>query len=268
MHGNWFPPETLPVIADSITVFEMEHSTICFEKITNKRIIRILNFHHNRRYGWNGSHFVSYLLLFYCYAGKSMLHISNNETFKSIYFVYFHSLIKYSIIHLGGICKSMLHISNNETFKSIYIFNFNSLIKYSIIHLTGICIAKKIRLMMGVKSRTSCTDLFQWLQISTLPCEYMFSLIYFITNNKQQFQTNADVHSINTRHKHYIYNLSCFEKSAYYSGIKISNNLPSDLRSLINEKARFKIALKWYLYTHMHSTPLMNPYCLKSYSPI
>jgi hypothetical protein len=33
------------------------------------------------------------------------------------------------------------------------------------------------------------------------------------------------------------YNLTCFQKSTYYSGTKIFNNLPSSLKSLMNEKA-------------------------------
>jgi hypothetical protein len=32
-------------------------------------------------------------------------------------------------------------------------------------------------------------------------------------------------------------NLSCFQKNAYYARIKISTNLPSDLRSLVDEEA-------------------------------
>jgi hypothetical protein len=39
-------------------------------------------------------------------------------------------------------------------------------------------------------------------------------------------------------------NLTCFQKSAYYSGIKVFSNLPSSLKSLMNEKAQFKLALK------------------------
>jgi hypothetical protein len=38
--------------------------------------------------------------------------------------------------------------------------------------------------------------------------------------------------------------------SIYYGGIKIFNNLPSDLKSLMNEKARLKTALKRHLNTH------------------
>jgi hypothetical protein len=47
-----------------------------------------------------------------------------------------------------------------------------------------------------------------------------------------------------------IANLLCFQKSTYYVGIKIFNNLPSGLKSLMNEKAQFKVALKRYLNTH------------------
>jgi hypothetical protein len=58
-------------------------------------------------------------------------------------------------------------------------------------------IRKILRFMMDVKSRNYCRDLFKRLEILTLPCEYIFSLINFIINNKH-LQTNADVHSVNT----------------------------------------------------------------------
>jgi hypothetical protein len=91
-------------------------------------------------------------------------------------------------------------------------------------------------------------DLFKRLENLTLSSQYIFSLINFITNNKEHFQTNAEVHSVHTRHKHYPHkpttNLSCFQKSAYYAGIKIGNNMLSDLKNLMNVKAQFKIALK------------------------
>jgi hypothetical protein len=45
---------------------------------------------------------------------------------------------------------------------------------------------------------------------------------------------------------------SCFQKNAYYVGIKIFNILPSNLTSLANKKAQFKVALKRYLITHMY----------------
>jgi hypothetical protein len=66
-----------------------------------------------------------------------------------------------------------------------------------VIHLTAKryihCKRKIVRLMIGVKS-------IILTEILTLPCEYIFPLINFITNNEEHIQINADVHSVNTRH--------------------------------------------------------------------
>jgi hypothetical protein len=41
-----------------------------------------------------------------CYVVRSMFHVSNSDTLKSVYFVYFHSIMKYGIfvrvIHLSA----------------------------------------------------------------------------------------------------------------------------------------------------------------------
>jgi hypothetical protein len=62
------------------------------------------------------------------------------------------------------------------------------------------------------------------------------------------------VNIVNTRNTHLLHrpvaNLTCFQKSTYYSGINIFNNLPRSLKSLMNEKAEFEVALKRYLNTH------------------
>jgi hypothetical protein len=77
----------------------------------------------------------------------------------------------------------------------------------------------------------------------------------FVINNLGHFQTNSATHCVNTRNKHHLHRptskLTCFQKSTYNSGIKISNNLPASLKSLMNEKAGFNIALKQYLNTHL-----------------
>jgi hypothetical protein len=76
----------------------------------------------------------------------------------------------------------------------------------------------------------------------------------FIVNNQEHFQTNSDIHSVNTRNKNQLHrpiaNLSCFQKSAYYVGIKIFYSLPSSLTSLVNKMAQFEVALKRYLITY------------------
>jgi hypothetical protein len=45
-------------------------------------------------------------------------------------------------------------------------------------------------------------------------------------------------------------NLSCFQKSALYPGIRIFNSLPCILTNLKKEKTQFKVALRRYLNAH------------------
>jgi hypothetical protein len=56
--------------------------------------------------------------------------------------------------------------------------------------------------MMGAKSYNPCKHLPKTTVNLTLPCEYIFPVINFITNKEEQFQTNGDVHSVNTRYKY------------------------------------------------------------------
>jgi hypothetical protein len=131
---------------------------------------------------------------------------------------------------------------------------------------------KVVWLMAGVKPRNSCRNLFKRLEILSLLCEYIFSLLLFIVNNQEHFHTNSTVHSVNTRNTNELHrpisNLSCVQESAYYAGIKMFNSLPSSLTSLIHKKKHFKVALKRYLITHSFYSVdefLMftnNSYCL------
>jgi hypothetical protein len=155
------------------------------------------------------------------YAVRSLLHISNTDKLKSIYFAYVHSLMKYGLIFWGN------------SYDSKMVFTLQN---------------KIVRIMVDIKPQNSCRDLFKRSQILPLVCEYIFSLLNFAINKQEHFQANSAVHSVNTRNKHHLHrptaNLTGFQKSIYYSGIKIFNNLPSSLESLMNEKAKFKEALK------------------------
>jgi hypothetical protein len=99
---------------------------------------------------------------------------------------------------------------------------------------------KTVRIIVGAKPQTPFRDPFKKLQILPLPCEYIFSLLNFVINNLEHFQTNLAIHCVNTRNKHNLHrpvaNLTCFQKTTYYLGIKIFNNLPASLKSLMNEK--------------------------------
>jgi len=130
----------------------------------------------------------------------------------------------------------MIHIGNINTFKSIYYANFHSIIKYGIIFWGNpfnngkiFTLQKKIiRTTAGAQSRTSCRSLFKQSQIKPVPSQYIRSLMNCIIKNQEIFQTNSSKRNINTRNKHHFHkqnaNLSCLQKSTFYAGIKIFNS--------------------------------------------
>jgi hypothetical protein len=119
-----------------------------------------------------------------------MSHISSTDTIKSTSFAYFHSIMKYGIIFWSISPKNkMIFILQERTF----------------------------RIIAGVKSRTSCRNLFMSLEILPLLCEYIFTLMNFIVNNQEHFQTNSAIYSVNARNRDSIHrptaNLSHFQKN-------------------------------------------------------
>jgi hypothetical protein len=107
--------------------------------------------------------------------------------------------------------------------------------------------------MAGVKPRNSYKSLFKRLKNLTLPCEYIFLLIDFTVNNEEHIQTNSAKYSMNTRNEYQLHtptaNLTCFQKSAYYAGIKIFNSLSSSLTNFINKSKGYLVCIrcKWKL---------------------
>ena len=109
-------------------------------------------------------------------------------TLKSIYFAYFHSIIKYGIIYWCNSCSSA---------------------KIFTLH-------KIIRILSGAQPKTSYRSLFKKLEILQIRCQYLLSLLNFIVNKQEIFQRNSSVDCINARNKHHLHrpnsNLSCFKK--------------------------------------------------------
>jgi len=107
--------------------------------------------------------------------------------------------------------------------------------------------------MIGAKPRNSSRDFLNGTEILHLPCDYIVSFVEITVNNQEKFHTNSVVHSVNRGIKPHIQrqttNLSCIQKSTYHARIKICNSLPNRLTSLTAAKAKFKGALKQYLYT-------------------
>jgi hypothetical protein len=73
----------------------------------------------------------------------------------------------------------------------------------------------------------------------------------FVARNRELFVSNANVHNFPTRSHNDlqlpIANLSIFQKGVYFSGVKIFNNLPTDLKQTFCDVNKFKRAIKRFL---------------------
>jgi hypothetical protein len=74
----------------------------------------------------------------------------------------------------------------------------------------------------------------------------------YVVNNRHQFLRNYEIHSIGTRQNNSLFppsvSMTDVQKGAYYSGIKIFNNLPIKLKELSNDQRSFDAALKRFLF--------------------
>jgi len=105
--------------------------------------------------------------------------------------------------------------------------------------------------MSGAEPRASCRGLFRKLEILPVPCQYILSLMLFVVDNPNNFQTVLETHGLRTRSANQLFiptaNLTSVQKGITYSGIKIYNSLPSNVLNLKNDRKQFKNELYRYL---------------------
>jgi hypothetical protein len=91
-----------------------------------------------------------------------------------VYFAYLHSVLTYGIIFW-------------ENFTNVH-------------HVLKLQ-KRAVRVIAGVGPRSSCRGLFRKLKMLPLACQYILSLMLFVTDNLKAFPTDAYVHSLDTRNK-------------------------------------------------------------------
>ena len=159
-----------------------------------------------------------------CYVLRILKQTLTMTNLKMIYFSYIHSVITYGIIFWGSSTGSQ------DVFKLQ---------------------KRAIRILTNSHSRTSCRDLFKRLEILPLQSQYIFSLVMFVAKNINDFNTNSNIHSINTRHKSNLYppllRLTKCQKGVYYSGIRVYNYLPLKIKELSGNLKQFKNSVKKFL---------------------
>ena len=106
---------------------------------------------------------------------------------------------------------------------------------------------KKASRLWGVVTESS-RNLFKELNILPLMSQYILSLLAFVSNNKEQYFENSEIHNINTRHTSNLHlpraHLNIYQRGVYYSGINIFNSLPQDIKTHIDNPKTFKKAVK------------------------
>jgi hypothetical protein len=55
---------------------------------------------------------------------------------------------------------------------------------------------KAIRIIMGCGNKESCRNLFKELNILPLMSQYILSLLTFVSNNREQYFANFEIHNI------------------------------------------------------------------------
>ena len=101
-----------------------------------------------------------------------------------------------------------------------------------------------VRIITSNSRLVSCRPLFKQLKILTLPSQYIYSVLVFVAENRNQFVFSRDIHSCNTRHNLDLHlpstHLTVVQMGVLYSGSKIFNHLPAQIKNQIDNLHHFK----------------------------
>ena len=170
-----------------------------------------------------------------CFAIRAIKALVSHKVLISIYYSYFHSVLKYGVMFWGSsaICGDIFKVQK-----------------------------RAIRIITNKCRRESCRLLFKQLKIWTLFYQYVVSVLVFMTRNMNLFTFNREIHSINTRNSLDIHlqstSLSVVQKLVLYSGCKMFNTLPVYIKTHFENTIHFIKLLKNYLIEH-------SLYSLKEY---
>jgi hypothetical protein len=152
---------------------------------------------------------------------KPILTLNN---LKVIYHLYVHSILSYGLIFWG-----------NSSYSNI-IFKIQK---------------RVIRVITHSNYRTTRQELLKSLKILPIQSQYILSLAMFVIGNQEEFTTNSNIHSHDTRRKSHLHppstRMTKYQKRVHCMGIKIYNKLPLKIRHLSSNKKHFHKALKKFL---------------------
>lgn len=133
----------------------------------------------------------------------------DRRTLITVYYAYVYSNLTYGVIFWGN------SLDSHKVFKAQ---------------------KKIIRIIFGLRQSDSCKPVFQEHNILTLPSIYIYQILTFVKSNIGKFTFCTENHNYNTRNQNIlsfpIHGHSSYEKSPFYSGIRIYNALPMALKNI------------------------------------
>jgi hypothetical protein len=162
-----------------------------------------------------------------CYIIRKSKWCLSYDTLKMVYYAFSHSIMFYRLIFWDNSTHSKCVFWLQKT---------------------------AAQLIGGAGNKDSCRETFKLQKILPLSSQYIYSLVTFVVNNKNQFVANSNVYSARTRTRSNLHlplsNLSLFQKGPKHFGIKVYNNLPDNIKQLSGNKNQFKKVLLQFLHLH------------------
>lgn len=133
--------------------------------------------------------------------------------------------------------------------------NYNIILWGQAVGVSRILILQKriIRLIFGLKRLDSCRPIFRNQRILTVPSIYIMKCAIYVYKNKTDFIRNDQMHPYPTRNRTNLvtpkHSTSAYEKSPYFSCVKVYNQLPTTIKEAPT-LTTFRNKLKVYLFNH------------------
>ena len=103
---------------------------------------------------------------------------------------------------------------------------------------------------MSARNRDSCHQLFKNLKILQLKSQYIFYLLLLVSKNRDLYESNSEIYSINTRFSSDLHTATAnltFQKEPFYFGIKVFNHLPTCIKKTSHDINQFRSTTKSFL---------------------
>ena len=98
------------------------------------------------------------------------------------------------------------------------------------------------------------SSFIQESKILPLKLQYIFSLLLFVAKNRDLYESNSEIHNINTRFSSDLQtataNVTTFRKGPFYLRIKDFNYLPTSNKNASHDIKQFRTPLKSFLFVN------------------